>query len=233
MERIIKFGFIICFWLTAFSFGTGVPACLWDQWQRAALPFTWRLTMILGAIWFAIVVAHIWNRKKVRFWRYFLGFGCVYLVFMNHYIPKNLIPNPPYFSILDRPDNPGPNFMLRWQLQYPCWDSTHDYKLYFDTRNNMILAIMDSDHNLDFSSVPSWEKCILTASDEESVSFSPQKNQMVIFHKRKFQPIPVPDGFVDETEIYKGFSEKTAHQMPEFVNMQLEKLGLEKQDFTE
>ena len=233
MKATIKFGFIICFWLTTFSLGAGIPACLWDQWMRAAFPFMLRLTMILGAIGFVIAAAQIWNRKKVRFWRYFLGFGYVYLVFMNYYIPKNPIPNPPYFSILDRPDNPGPHFLLRWQLQYPCWDSTHNYKLYFDTTNNMILAIMDPDYDLDLTPVPMWEKCALEASGEDSIPFSPQKNQMVIFHKRKFQQIPVPDGFVDETEIYKGFSEKTAHQMPEFVNMQLEKLGLEKQDFTE
>ena len=130
MKATIKFGFIICFWLTTFSLGAGIPACLWDQWMRAAFPFMLRLTMILGAIGFVIAAAQIWNRKKVRFWRYFLGFGYVYLVFMNYYIPKNPIPNPPYFSILDRPDNPGPHFLLRWQLQYPCWDSTHNYKLY-------------------------------------------------------------------------------------------------------
>lgn len=227
MESIIKYGFILSFWLMFGSLGSGVPACLWDQWMVAVRPTMVHLTLVLGGLWLVFVIRQFWYRKKVRFWRYFLGFGFVYLILifkiMSLGIQNNPIPNPPYISRLER-EEMRDHFILRWMLQYPCIDKENNHYLYFDTTNNMMLAIMDSDYDLALTNgSPSWENCRLRTSDGVSIPFFPQKNHVLIFHKGTFRSIPIPPGVVSE-QIYNDFM--TYRTIPELVTFQLKKSGI-------
>ena len=233
MEKIVKFGFILCFWLTFGALGSGCPACLWDQWMVAARPWMICLTGFWGVFWFAFMAGRYWSGKKVRFWRYFFGFGVVYLLFLMHvmafFIRKDPLPNPPYISRLET-EEMRDHFILRWMLQYPCIDE-HGRRLYFDTTNNMMLAILDPGYDLDLTAgVPSWEDCRLRKPNGELVRFSPQKNQALIFQNGTFRQIAIPPVVVTG-EIYDDFSEHRS--IPELVNVQLRKWNVADGDLNE